>query len=789
MKRIIYILTLVSILASCSTTSGLLDDEVLYTGIKSTDIEGKKGTYEESVALTEVEAALAYAPNNSFMGSSSVRTPLPIGLWIYNGLVNKQKSGLSKWMFDTFATQPVTLTAVNPKTRVQVASNTLQNYGYFQGKVDYEIVPQKNPKKAKINYTINLGEPYLIDSIEYMFPALEDSIIRSSMSDTFLKKGGQFSVADLQAEKDRITNVLRNKGYYYYRPDYINYLADSVAVPQKVRLRVIQDQDTPERAKHQWYIGNVTVGIKGSDAQRASGARGGNQWKDSLTIAPRISQRTSRRMGGALYRWTGEERPIDEKVLMRNLRFFHGQLYSQDRVQESLTNLTNMQMFRNIQFTYTPRDTTDQCDTVDVIADMTMDKLIDAEFEFNITQKSNSQVGPNAALILSKRNALGHGETLSMKLKGSYEWQTKSSQHSSDADQINSYEAGLETSLSYPWLVFPGLNTRRFRYASQTEFKFDIDHLNRSGYYRLLSFNVEADYTFQTSKSWSHRFTPLALTYNRLEHTTARFDSIALKNPALLSSLQNQFIPAMQYAITYDNSWNQHLRNTTWLELSVKESGNLTSLGMMLAGKQWDEQGKNLFNCPYSQFLKVSADLRNTFPLTDRSLIATRLYAGVLWSFGNSSIAPYSELFYVGGANDIRAFAAHGIGPGGYYDYEGRGTYLDQAADFKLEANIEYRFPIVSNLYGALFLDAGNVWLLNKQDSHPNGDVELSSILDRTALGTGFGFRYDLEFLILRLDVGVGIHAPYDTGKSGYYNIQKFWKDGVGLHFAVGYPF
>lgn len=794
MKKLSYILIVLMFTLSCSTTDGLLDDEVLYTGIKSTTIEGKKGTYAESVALTEVEAALAYAPNNSFMGSSSVRTPLPIGLWFYNGLAGRQKSAFSKWLFDAFASQPVTMTMVNPVTRTQVATNTLQNYGYFQGNVGYEIIPQSNPKKARIKYSITLGEPYMIDTVMYRFPHLQDSLLQPTRSGSFIREGGQFSVPDLQAEKERISETLRDSGFYFYRPDYVNYYADSMMVPQQVQLLVMEDPDIPQRARHQWYIGNVTVNIRGQQTQHTSSSmpsRGQNIhtsfYTDSIVIASR-----NRRLGaisGTKYRWTGEKKPIDEKILMRNLRFRQGQLFSQTKMQQTLTNLSGMQLFRNVQFSYTPRDSSDTCDTLDVNLDMTMDKLIDAEFDFNITQKSNSQVGPNAALLISKRNAFGHGETFSVRLKGSYEWQTRRARRDGEDGQIDSYEAGLETSLSYPWLAFPGLTSRRFRYAAQSEFRFDIDHLNRSGYYRLLSFNAQADYTMRSSRSWSHKVTPFALTYNRLEHTTERFDSIAQNNKALLIGLQNQFVPAMQYTVTFDNSWNPHVRNTTWAEFSVKESGNIVNTVMNLAGKGWSDKGKKLFGSPYSQFLKFTADLRNKFYLTNRSLIATRLYAGAIFNYGNSDVAPYSELFYVGGANDIRAFAAHGIGPGGYYDYEGRGTYLDQAADFKLEANIEYRFPLISNLDGALFLDAGNVWLLRKADSHPKGEVAYGNILDRTALGTGFGFRYDLEFLILRFDIGIGIHAPYNTGKSGYYNIPKFWSDGVGLHFAVGYPF
>ena len=111
-----------------------------------------------------------------------------------------------------------------------------------------------------------------------------------------------------------------------------------------------------------------------------------------------------------------------------------------------------------------------------------------------------------------------------------------------------------------------------------------------------------------------------------------------------------------------------------------------------------------------------------------------------------------------------------------------------ETGDVKLEANIEYRFPILGDLYGATFLDAGNVWLMKKDEARPGGELTMRNLAKSVALGTGVGLRYDLTFLVIRLDLGIALHAPYDTGKSGYYNIPKF-KDGLGLHFAIGYPF
>ena len=796
------LVALLLFLAGCSTTSNLPEDEVLYTGIKSTEINGVKGTVAEDIALTEVEAALAYAPYNSFMGSSSLRTPLPVGLWIYNSLVDKQKSGFNRWLFNTFGSTPVTMSKVSPAIRTKVATNTLQNYGYFHGAVDYKIVEQKNPRKQKIAYEINLGEPYLWDSIAYMFPPTEDSIIHANIKERYLQKGGQFSVPDLMSEKTRLVNDFRNNGFYYYRPDYITYLADSLQNEGHVQLVVTPDRDMPDMAKRQWKIGNISSFIRANSTMgsrtpaRQLPVRRDSVVRDSSALRTPTQARTGVGMRSAYtdtvniqglqIAYSGNKIPVKPRVMFRNFRFWKNQLFDQSRVDATMANLNNMQVFSQVQFSFTPRDTTDTCSILDVRLDATMDKLIDAEMEFNVTQKSNSQVGPHLVLGFSKRNAFNHGETFSVKLKGSYEWQTQRSMGKSST--IDSYEYGVETSLTYPWLAFPGLKDRNFRYPTSSQFKISANHLNRANYYRLLSFGGEAGYQSQTARYETHIFTPLTLTYNKLQSTSARFDSISATNSALLISLRDQFIPAMQYTYRYDNTVNPRLRNTRWLEATIKESGNLISGAMALSGKDFSKEGKTLFGSPYSQFLKATLELRNGYKLSQKSSLATRVQAGLIWTYGNSSIAPYSELFYVGGANSIRAFGVRSIGPGNYYDRDGRGTYLDQAGDIKFEANVEYRFNLVSDLHGALFLDAGNVWLLRSDDAHPGGKFELGNFFDQLALGTGFGLRYDLQFLVLRLDLGIGIHAPYDTGKSGYYNIPKFW-DGLGFHFAIGYPF
>ncbi len=780
-KTLLYIFTLyiVGLLAACSTTSHLPENETLYIGIDKVKVHDQLHTPAEETAVAEVEAALDYAPNGALIGSSYARSPLQIGLWTYNALVDKPRKGFNKWFFNAFAATPVTISQVSPDIRAKVASNLLQNYGYFRGRVDFHLVDQRNPKKQKIFYDVHLGQPYLFDSIRYAFrDTIQDSILKATSEEAYIHKGGQFSTFDLTNEKTRIVNDFRNNGYYYYRPDYVSYFADSTNIPYRVKLLVVPDKDIPEKANRQFYFGKVSTYIRqnmrSAEARQRRLEGRQNTYDDSLMLR------------SVKIAYQGERIPIAPRVLFKNFKFWRRRLFNQSNVDKTLVNLHSMDIFSNVKFTFTPRDTTVLNDTMDVRLDLTMDQLIDTETNFSITQKSNAQIGPSLGITFSKRNAFHHGETLSVGLKGSYEWQTR--KQFGSPKRIDSWEIGADVSLSYPWIAFPWLNKRFYKYPTSTRFRISADQLNRANYYRLMSFIAEATYGFQTSRSWSHQLSPLTISYNKMQETTARFDSIVRRNSALYVSLRDQFIPAMQYSIIYDNRWNSRIPHAMHFEATVKESGNFLNLTNALLGFDYYQKDKKLLFTQYSQFLKFLFTLKNTFHLSDKTSIATRVQLGGIWTYGNSDYAPYSELFYIGGANSIRAFAVRSIGPGSYQDTSGRGTYLDQSGDMKLELNAEYRFPIVKELQGAFFVDAGNVWLMHGDDSHPGGKFTASRFFKDLAVGTGFGLRYNLEYLILRLDLGVGVHAPYDTGKSSYFNLRRF-KDAVAFHLAVGYPF
>ena len=782
------LLLAIATVCGCSTVDNLPEWERLYTGIKKTEIHGQKKTYEESVALSEVKGALAYAPNNALFGSSSRRTPFPIGLWIHDSFEGQENpSGFSKWLNRSFGSDYVTVNAVNPKVRTQVATHLLQNYGYFNGKVDYELIDQKNPKKQKIKYDIHLGEPYKFNKVNYTFSGLQDSIVQANFDKRFLKEGDQFSTANLEAERERLTEDMKDNGYYFFRDDYISYYADSARTPQQVDLLVGPTPDVPENAHKQMSIGNIKVYIRNQLTEERRERSDSIIRNDSVREARRRQRMTfddSITLGRVQFFYQGKKPPISTKVVRRNIRLRQGRLYRKSLVDQTTRNLVNMQVFRNVQWTFTPRDTTAACDTLDASISLSMDKPIDLEAEFSFTQKSNDQVGPHGKVSVSKRNAFGHGETLKLDLIGSYEWQTRTIKRHGETPP-DSYEAGLNASLTYPWLAAPWLSTKRFRYPTSTTFKAEIDHVNRAGFYRLLSFGLEAAYNFQTSRYVRHQFMPITVRYNHLLQTSEEFDSLAMNNYNLYMHIDDMFIPAMQYTYTYDNAAKKLSRVITHFDVTVKESANLINSINALCGNKYNEKDKKILNNPYSQFLKVQGQLINYFKLTENSILATRLKAGVIWTYGNSDVAPFSEMFFVGGANSIRAFSSRSIGPGRFH-FPGF-NFLNRG-DFMLEANAEYRFKLMSNLYGATFLDMGNVWALDEDYLWKDCSLSGSPFFKTLAVGTGVGLRYDLQFLVLRLDLGIGIHAPYDTSKSGYYNFEKF-SDSLGIHFAIGYPF
>ena len=819
------------LLSSCSTTQNIPDGDQLFVGLTKINYERGDSGVPAVVAnknfittQEEVEAALATAPNGALFGSSYHRTPFPYGLWIWNAFSGKDGK-VAKWLTESFGKQPVLMSWVNPELRVQVAQTVLHNHGYFHGQVGYNVVTQRNPKKAKIGYDVSMGPLLTIDSISYLgFPAEADSLIKATAHQSLLHTGDAFTAAALDGERTRISTLFRNNGYYYYQPAYASYLADTVSVPGKAQLRLQLANGIAEEARRKYYIGNITVNLQKNFMQEPT---------DSL-----------RRRTFTL-RYNGKRSPVRPRVVMGAMRLRHRQPYSYDQYLESANALNATGLFSMTDFQFIRRDGLDVSeidfirelekpsdflaltsnlssrrvslspllsdDTLDLVVNCVFDRPYDVYFETNFTKRTIGRMGPELKIGFTKRNAFRGGEKLDVNLHGSYEWQTRSS-----SGDMNTYEYGADVSLEFPRLVAPFMggnqirrrmermrergitpNPNRWRRVATTMAKVSSDIVRRPGYYKMHIVSGEWTYRWQPSATSRHEFSPLTLKYQYMNSHTEKFDSIIENSPYLAATMSDYFIPQMRYTYVYASPADK-LNPIRW-ELTLSESGNLTSLAYMAAGKKWNEEDKELFKNPYAQFVKVETDFTKTWQLSQHSQLVGHLNAGLGICFGNSSDLPFSERFYIGGANSVRAYPLRSIGPGRFMgDYEGNRqlSYLLQNGDVKLQANLEYRQRLFGNLHGAVFLDAGNVWL-RKDLEIGIDDISImfkeayfrfGEFFKQMAVGTGVGLRYDLDFLILRLDWGIGLHVPYETTKSGFYNVDKFSRHQT-LHFAIGYPF
>ncbi len=743
-----------ALLCACSTTRKVPEGEYLYKGVK-----GVKYITPDSVkvpsGLKEVIAEAVDYPANK-----PTFFVLPLGLWAYNNLPDSA-GGLKGWLYRKFAQEPVLVSEVKPQLRTKMIDQILDNNGYFHGSSSYELVQPKNKKKASILYTVTPGPAFRIDSIIYLADTCHlnhvmDSVLRA---DRYLQPGAVFSMDSLSQVRQRLTKALRNRGYYLFSPEYIEYLADSLQRKQHITLKVDLANNVPKFIARRYRTGRITVTTRRYDG-------GGTPDTFLLGTDLDLVQMMPSR--------------LRKSVIRDNVTFRSGKYISQrdfDRTQQYLSRLG---IFNAISISPVP-DTTATEPTLNVDIDCTFDLPIEASLEVNASSKSNSYIGPGLIFSVTNHNIFGGGEQLSVSVNGNYEWQTGRNRSSI----FNSYEFDLSSSLAFPRLLAPGFIPRRHRQINWTRITLNADLLNRPHYFKMAQFNASFGYEWRSSRYLNNQLTLFKLTYTNLMKTTQAFDSIMDHNPAVAQSFMSQYIPQIAYTLLYDRKINRD--NSINVQLTLQEAGNIFWGIYELCGKHGE---KKLFGTPFSQFVKGSLQLvwNHRLGRTDQWLVG-RVATGAAHAYGNSTQVPYAEQFYVGGANSIRAFTVRSIGPGSYHDPADKDNdYFDQTGTFKFEANLEYRFPIWSVLHGAVFLDSGNVWLLRADPSRPGGLLRGSTFFKDLALGTGAGLRVDIGMIVIRGDLGVGIHAPYNTGKRGYYNMTSFGKS-LAFHLAIGYPF
>jgi outer membrane protein assembly factor BamA len=768
-----FILLAYIVLSGCAATRFLEEDESFYTGAEielhpQGKIRNKKQLKKELALIEPVK------PTPSILGSRP-------SAWLYfiAGEPKKEK-GLKSFIKYKLGKEPALISDVAAGNTSSLMENYLNNEGYFGSLVQYEV--QTKNKKSKVHYSVTLQPPFLIREISFDLFDTTKITTDEYKNSRILKPGQRYSLEVLQAEQKRIEALAKNSGFYYFDHRYLLFEGDSTVGDRQIDLRLTFEQGTPEEALGQYSFKSINVFPNYSFDNDSLTTQG-----DTLVVDG--------------YRYIDNVDNFQPKIITDVINLEPDSLYRRDDHINTLSRLMSLQTFKFVSIKF--RETGDSS-TLHADINLTPQQKKSIRMQVQGVTKSNNFVGPGFEVTYTNRNFFRGAELFQFKLSGAYEWQISRQQ----AGSINALEVGAEASLTFPRFVIPiKIRNESSKYVPQTIIKAGFDFQQRLKYYRLTSFTTGIGYQWRETTYKSHELFPVELSYVRTSRTSAEFDSLLMDNPSLANSFQNQFIPGVRYVYTL----NTQLRDGTeknYQPNKIKRSnfffqGTIGLAGNIINGLQStksEEEPGTLFNLPYSQYVRGETDFRYYLQLDQHNKIATRLNIGVGYAYGNSTNLPYIKQFAVGGSNSLRAFPARSVGPGTYNvradsTFTSDTYFIDQRGDIKLEANIEYRFDIFKGLKGAVFVDAGNIWLIRNDEARPGGQFEWDTFLGELAVGTGVGIRYDFNFFVLRLDTAFPLRKAYlPVGQRWVVDQIDFgsssWrKENLVFNIAIGYPF
>ena len=746
----------------CSNTKYLPEGELLYTGgsvtVKDTILKKK----ERKALESELEDLLRPKPNKQFLG-------LRPKLWFYNiaGEPKKDK-GIRYWLRNKVGEPPVLFSKVDLDYNASVLRNFTENRGYFKTRVSADSTV--NNKRVTAEYTVVPKRQYIIKSVTFPDDSLAMSrLIARSSRRSLLKVGKPYDLDIIKAERERIDARLKEKGYYYFNPDYILAQVDSSKGDHEVKIRLVIKADTPPKALTSYKINKIVVYpnfIISKDSIKYK-PEDVVQYKDFTIIDTADT--------------------FKPRVFDRAIYFKKGDLYNRKDHNLTLNRFVNLGTFSFVKNEFKPSDSLPN--TLDSYYYLTLlpKKFIRVE----VLGKTNSAsyTGTEINVNWNNRNLFRGAELLTVSIFGGADFQLSGANNGK-----NIYKLGTETSLTWPRFIVPFFHVEgSSEFVPRTKATLRYEYQNRTQLYALNSFKTSFGYQWKENIRKEHQLNVIDVTYVSPNHVTAEYLADAETDESLKKVIEKQLIFGPTYTFTYTNTMQKRKKNTFYFSGDLDLAGNIT--GLVSGANVKEGNQKNIFDVPFSQYVKMRGDFRHYLKLGKESELASRIIVGVGLPYGNSSALPTSKQFVVGGTNSIRAFRARSLGPGSFLNTETTNNYLpDQSGDLKLEFSTEYRAKLFSIVRGALFIDAGNVWLLNPDPNKPGGEITKDFMKD-IAVGAGAGLRFDLSFLILRTDLAFPLRKPYLPEGDRWvikdidFGSGPWRKDNLILNIAIGYPF
>ncbi|HJT73069.1 MAG TPA: BamA/TamA family outer membrane protein [Chitinophaga sp.] len=745
-------------ISACSTTKSVPENDRLYTGA-NIKWDGRKprdyGTLSASMS-----SQIRPKPNRKFAG-------LPFRLWFYNLGKKPKGKGLNYLLREKWGEPPVLLSSAKPDYTANVLEQYLVDNGFFQAEVTSEV-KNKGKKKASITYTAVPNRRYRIKSVTYVTDSSElGKAVARAYSNNTLKLKRPFRLDSIKAERERIHARLKEQGYYYFTPDHLLVEVDSTNNGM-VDLFVTIKENTPAPARRPYRMKNITLYPDYSLENDSAIRRGTPVMYNGIRIIdstkkfrPSVFDRSIFLKPDSLYRLSEHEVTLRRLTDLGTFKFVRGQFRP---VRGDSTRL-------NASFFLTPYPRRS------------------LSVELRGTSKSNNFVGSEIRLTARNRNWLHAANLLELSVSGGMEWQVGGNSPTVQTGG-NSYNFKTEVAVTIPrfWQPLFNLNVRT-PYVPRTRISLSYELFSRSQLYNLNAYTFQFQYIWRKTQHLEHKWSPIAITYVLPTKTTPGYDSILLNDPSQRAAIEKQFILGGNYNVTYNTQADNRV-HSIYLNGDLDYSGNLAGLFI----PKNSSGSKDILGSTFAQFIRLSADARHYWKLTRKMTWINRLYAGYGIPYGNSSTLPFVKQYFIGGSSSLRGFRARTLGPGSFRDTVSR-FLANEAGDVKLEYNSELRAKLTGIFNGAVFVDAGNIWLANEVPEKPGSEFKTSSFLSQIAVDAGVGLRVDASILVVRLDLAFPLRKPWLPANERWviqdirFGDPDWRKENLILNIAIGYPF
>lgn len=717
--------------SSCSSTKYINEEDCL---LKSSTITCENQHFNTKL----LEPYFAQRPNSKWF--SLVKLPL--------GIYNMSGRDSTKWINRTLkriGEKPIVFDSIKTIKSCDNMISAMKAMGYLQANATYSVT--KKNKKATVQYKVFPGTLYLIDSIKYVIeddalqPLLEANVYKGNL----LKKNMPFSTSNLDVERKRIAQFLLNNGYYKFNKDFIHYVVDTIGKNNKVNvelhlIKYRSSNNSPETPHKHYYINNIN--FRSGDSKRI---------------------------------------PLRKRVLANNVSITPNAQFCSEEVQNTYNNFARLQAvrFTNIHFEELP-DT----NLLDCNVQISTRKPNSLSFQPEGTNTAGD-FGAAASLTYTNNNLFRGSETFSIQLRGAYEAIKGLEWYQNE----NYIEYNIETKLAFPRIIAPFLSGGfRKRNHMKSELLFSYNMQNRPEFHRrVLTAAWRYHWGMRRNKT-VFRYDFLDINYVHMPWISSTFkkeylDDVSNRNAILRYNYEDLFILRTGLNFSFSDSKNA-------LRSNIEIGGNLLYAISNLFGEKRNSQNQfTLFKIAYAQYVKGYIDYTRLVKMDIKNTLAMHFRLGVAYPYGNSTILPFEKRYFSGGANSVRGWNVRALGPGKFKGKDGRIDFINQTGDIKLDMNMELRTFLFWKFNCAFFVDAGNIWTIKDYKDQPGGQFKFNEFYKQIAVGYGFGLRLNLDYFIMRVDLGMkAVNPAYETRKEHYPITNPHWND-LTFHFAVGMPF